>query len=369
MDLQDVVDDLAARVGRPIEVEDRRWRLLAHSAHDAASDADPVRTATILRRQAPPEVAAWLDGLGLDARDGVVDVPANPELDMAARVCAPLRHGTVRLGFLWVLTPDRPLGEAERERVAEAADAARALLWLRRRRVEERGALVDDLLAGGAAGNAARQTLGWSTGAPLVVGVAAGPADELAAGIGRFWPGGAVAVAERAGPAIAIAQLPAGLPPVALATALLQAGAARAATSDPAVDQAGLGAALGQARAALAVLEAVPGGEPAATFSALGAWGVLADLWLRAGRGAPPAVVGTLGEARGGPALVEAAEAFLDAGGDAVEAAAALHVHRATLYRRIERVGELTGLDLRRGEDRLLLHVALRLRRLDALSP
>ena len=30
-DLQEIVDDLEAEIRRPISVEDRRWRLLAHS--------------------------------------------------------------------------------------------------------------------------------------------------------------------------------------------------------------------------------------------------------------------------------------------------------------------------------------------------
>ena len=55
---------------------------------------------------------------------------------------------------------------------------------------------------------------------------------------------------------------------------------------------------------------------------------------------------------------------MLDAGGDVAAAAKALHVHRATLYRRLERVEELTGLDLTNGDDRLYAHLSLRLQRL-----
>ena len=40
-DLQEIVDDLEAEIGRPISVEDRRWRLLAHSAQP--DETDPVR--------------------------------------------------------------------------------------------------------------------------------------------------------------------------------------------------------------------------------------------------------------------------------------------------------------------------------------
>jgi DNA-binding PucR family transcriptional regulator len=43
-------------------------------------------------------------------------------------------------------------------------------------------------------------------------------------------------------------------------------------------------------------------------------------------------------------------------------------MHRATLYRRLERVEEITGLDLEKGDDRLLAHLGLRLHRLNATT-
>ena len=49
-------------------------------------------------------------------------------------------------------------------------------------------------------------------------------------------------------------------------------------------------------------------------------------------------------------------------------AANALSMHRATLYRRLERVEEITGMDLQNGDDRLLAHLGLRLHRLNATA-
>jgi DNA-binding PucR family transcriptional regulator len=43
-------------------------------------------------------------------------------------------------------------------------------------------------------------------------------------------------------------------------------------------------------------------------------------------------------------------------------------MHRATLYRRLKRVEEFTGLDLEDGDDRLLAHLSLRLYRLNATT-
>ena len=66
--------------------------------------------------------------------------------------------------------------------------------------------------------------------------------------------------------------------------------------------------------------------------------------------------------------LAETAEVFLDCAGSASRAAAALQVHRQTLYYRLARIEALTGLDLADGEARLLLHASLKAARL-ALGP
>lgn len=62
--------------------------------------------------------------------------------------------------------------------------------------------------------------------------------------------------------------------------------------------------------------------------------------------------------------LARTAEVFLDRAGQASRTAAELGIHRQTLYYRLGRVQQLTGLDLNDGEDRLLLHMALKQARL-----
>ncbi|GAA2631574.1 helix-turn-helix domain-containing protein [Streptomyces axinellae] len=120
--------------------------------------------------------------------------------------------------------------------------------------------------------------------------------------------------------------------------------------------------ALAAARAARA--ESLPGAL--AEWDAIGPYRMLARL-----RGAP----GTHAAAAPDPVvrellrpahreLARTAEVFLDCAGQAGRTAAALGVHRQTLYYRLSRVERLTGLDLDEGEDRLLLHMALKAARL-----
>ncbi len=61
-------------------------------------------------------------------------------------------------------------------------------------------------------------------------------------------------------------------------------------------------------------------------------------------------------------------ETYLDHAGDVKSTAAELWLHRTTLYYRLRRIEEVAGVDLNRGEDRLLCHVALRLSRLQRLA-
>jgi sugar diacid utilization regulator len=62
--------------------------------------------------------------------------------------------------------------------------------------------------------------------------------------------------------------------------------------------------------------------------------------------------------------LVLTLETYLDHAGDVKSTAAELWLHRTSLYYRLRRIEEVAGVDLNRGEDRLLCHVALRLARL-----
>ncbi|MFV2121540.1 helix-turn-helix domain-containing protein, partial [Streptomyces sp. Act-28] len=99
---------------------------------------------------------------------------------------------------------------------------------------------------------------------------------------------------------------------------------------------------------------------PVAPWASVGPYRMLTALPV--GAAEDPAVRPLLGRAHIG--LARTAEVFLDHAGQAGRAAAALGVHRQTLYYRLSRIEQLTGLDLDSGEDRLLLHMALKARRL-----
>jgi hypothetical protein len=380
-DVQDLVDDLADALGRPVALEDRRWRLLAFSAHTELEDR--VRQASILARAAPPDVVAWLDTLDLEHADEVVDTPENAAIGMGPRTCAPVRHEGALLGFLWVIPGPVPLDLGQRATLVTTAREAGSALWAQRagggqahaRIAALLGELLDDpdpAVRARAAGElAVRQ--GWSLSraraTPYAVALAE-PADgggeaaaEVAERARRRWQADDLVWRVRGAVATVVAHGGKGTADT-LAHALVDAGAPHAVASAPFDELAAAREALGAAAAGLIAVQHVPALGPAASVEALGSWVFAARLWDASGRPAQPAPLPALLRARSGPELARALEATLDAAGDVAAAARELHVHRATLYRRLARAEELTGLALSRGDDRLRVHLALRMWRL-----
>jgi hypothetical protein len=318
--MQELADALAERLGAPVAIEDRRYRMLAYSAH--AEAPDPVRLASILTREAPADLAAWLDANGLPGADGPVRLAPPPQLGMGPRVAVPIPG---RLGYVW-LVDDGRVGEDALAAAAETASAAAAAIRARREAERTERALVADLLRGDP--DAARRLRERGLRGPVRV---------------------------VAGPDLAHRRLVTG------ERAALFAG------SDEELEALGLalGASaprerLQDAPAALREAElaaALRGRGRVVRWEALGPLQLLAPL---AGAPMPEALARLLPH----PELVETLEAYLDRAGDAQAAAAGLFIHRTTLYHRLRRIERIAGVDLHDGDDRLLLHMALRLRAL-----
>ena len=67
--------------------------------------------------------------------------------------------------------------------------------------------------------------------------------------------------------------------------------------------------------------------------------------------------------------LVRTLSEFFTANGNLAKAAQELDVHRNTLVYRLERIAELTELDLDDSDNRLILHLALKTQRVLATIP
>jgi DNA-binding PucR family transcriptional regulator len=366
-DLQELVDEVSRVLAAPATLEDAEFTLLAFCAHDdsAAGAMDAVRTRSILTRGSPPATRQWFEEFGIASADGPLRTPADDVAGILTRLVLPVRHAGRTRGYLWLLDGGRIDPEATDDpALARAVDLAATAgrLLADRADDDDLGRPLAEALTGRAgARSAAARLLGSALGeqtAQVVVALAAGP-DGLPPG----WPlpaAGAVAAVIDDGP-VAV------LLPLLTATDLRPAGALTAASlarlpsgSTAGVSQVRRGTAelpeqWREARAAARVAAAVPNLSPVAHWAELGAWRLVTDL-----SGPDPAVVPLLTDAL----LTETAEVFLDCGASASRAAKTLRVHRQTLYYRLARISELTGLDLADGDARLLLHASLRAARL-----
>ncbi|MFD6763080.1 PucR family transcriptional regulator [Streptomyces roseolus] len=367
-DYQDLVDEISALLGAPATLENRDFGLIAFGAHDSDDDSamDPVRTRSILTRRSTPAVRAWFEGFGITRAEGPVRIPASPDAGVFRdRICLPVRHRGVVLGYVWLL--DAEPGPT-RERLAAAVEVAARI----------GGLLADEERAGAdlsrefaAALTAGR---GWqSEMAVAALRAAMGPSADGVHAVVCVTPWQGDAPSVRAVPgAAAVAALPDAaslallvrlrtaedLSPARSAAERLRGGAP-AGIATPRRRLTELPAAWREASTAARAATAQPRLGPVAQWAGIGPYRLLAALYHPE---VDPVVAPLLAPAHA--ELARTAEAYLDHAGQAGRTAAALGIHRQTLYYRLSRVEQLTGLDLDDGEDRLLLHMSLKSARL-----
>ncbi|PRH79608.1 PucR family transcriptional regulator [Streptomyces solincola] len=386
-DYQDLVDEISALLGAPATLEDRDFGLIAFGAHDSDDDTamDPVRTRSILTRKSTPAVRAWFEQFGIARATGPVRIPAAPEAGVFRdRLCLPVRHRGIVLGYVWLLDADP--GPAP-DRLASAMEVAARI----------GGLLAGEERAGADLSRELRAVLtagrGWQyDGALAALGAALGPDAEGVYALLCLapWPSGDAPSARLAPGTAALCTLPRPWLPDGGATVLaalvrlrtpdspgpaltaaerLRAAPVRtepaaaepvAGVAEPSRGLAGLAHSWRQAAAASRAALAEPRLGPVAQWAALGPYRLLTALPATAAD--DPAVRELLAPSH--TELARTAEEFLDHAGQAGRTAAALGIHRQTLYYRLSRVEQLTGLDLDDGEHRLLLHMALKAARL-----
>ncbi len=403
-ELQIITDSLAQRIRRPVNFDDPEMRLLTHSVQ--AGDIDSGRLATILQRRVPEKVIAWVRSLRVADATGLVRLPANPELGTLARICVPIRwHGTL-LGYLWVIDADSSLTAEDLDVVNSSAEAAGSILYRESLREQlERGRereLLRDLLSdapdfrryaadelvkedlfveGITAVLVARPVLAentiWDDDLQLVV-------MECLDQLRRSRPPRRSLQLVRPDQAVFVlspADRKRGSEEVqALGRRLYAMMMDRASTLGLKGLLVGIGEqqhslqevvrSYHQALQAARVAESVAAFGPVVEWSRLGIYQLLSQFPMeRITSDALPLGLVTLLKHSRRAWLVETLERYLDNGGDAQATANDLALHRASLYYRLQKIEEIASVDLRRGEDRLILHLGLKLARLAGILP
>jgi PucR-like helix-turn-helix protein/diguanylate cyclase with GGDEF domain len=357
--VQQIADRLAARLSRPVLVEDPLQRVVAYSDQDGPLDA-------LLRRRTAPEVRDWLRSLGVFSARSPMRTPAAPELGFQPRVCVPARCRDHLLGFLWLSDIDGSMTDAQ---IAVALDAATQIalalfhegLVARLSAQREREA-VACLLAGDPSSaqllmDADCFPRGTSVTVHVVTSSSAGVLEQGLLLLRRRLGGRAPLHLVRADHGVLLAADP-GITSADLLSAF--DAAVTVGTGRPRPDLSQAGDSYTEALEAASIAARIPDRGPVASWSDLGVYRWLAR--LPAGPSDAHPGLGPLLAAD--PDLVLTLETYLDNAGSAGAVAARLGLHRSTLYHRLHRIETLTGANLSNGEDRLALHLGLKLARL-----
>ncbi|MBW3601729.1 MAG: helix-turn-helix domain-containing protein [Actinobacteria bacterium] len=394
--LQGIVDALAQELDLPVVLEDADQQPVVHSPHYGLTDK--IRRDTIMRHATGEKVVDYFRHYDLPARADPFVVPGDPGAEVLPRLCIPVRHHDVALGYAWVLLPGGDATDDQLAAAGEAQEALRHTMRLEQQARAHEAEMVDDLVSA----DPDRRLRGLvnlevksAFDAPrrCVALVCAGPgwraASARRAFVSQRWvpdptsqlrgastdEGVAVVAVDATppgGPHPRTSErledqlsMPLDLPRIGRAVDELRRladdaevviGVGPTVAAPSAVHQS-------YRRARLATRVALRTGRhrPVATWAALGVYRYLTQMPREAlADGVDPRL---LHLAENAPEIAGTLEVYLDHAAAIGEVADALHIHRSTLYYRLEKVAEV-GIDLHSGHDRATMQAgfaALRL--------
>ncbi|MDA3647865.1 helix-turn-helix domain-containing protein [Saccharopolyspora indica] len=387
-DLQRVVDALAEKIGRSVAINDPSVHLKCASRH--FGDEDEVRVHAVLQREGASAVIGHMLAQGITGWTGPGVIPARPDLHMRARLCRPIRCRSELLGLLMVIDPES-LAEADTAAIEDSAAAIAALLYRDfvaedAQRVAGEAAVLELLCGTAERRTAAQRALGrqgWlRNGHHATVSVADVVAPEKenahvevalrvaleAVARNRFTE---FALAVEGNRGFLLQSAPAPKEHLRDQGAVV-AKQVREVLGESARCAVGIGttadglaeAWISREQAATAARSArmLPDAADVVLWEELGVYATLLE--IPEDRLTPlllPAALTRLIANDPHGRLVRTLAVYLDNAGSGPDAAAALHIHRTSLYYRLHQIEQITGLSLSNGDDRLALHLGVRL--------
>jgi purine catabolism regulator len=381
-DLKDLAERMAGLLGQSISIENDRFEILA-SANVAP--VDEARRFTVSKGRTDPRLVRALEERGTlaEIRQTLhpVFIPAMPDVGLELeRILAPIVvHGDI-YGYVWVIAHDRPLNDLDGMAITSGATIA-AVMMLHQESVQSaeaslKGSLLSQLIQGDAGREAVLtdQALryGIDLTQPYVMLVVEQPdrgsqkllqtyrrVNRLAAV--RDWR---AVVGQFAGQVVLLARFDEDIPAMVETIRQEIGQGARIGVSGAYRGAESVGLAHQQCQEALLITGRLGETRTAAYFNELGYLHAL----YRAGAGSlegnpyVPLARRLLQEDQ--TELFKTLEAYVDAGGNGVQTAEALDIHRSTLNYRLERVKEICAVDLSDPQVRMNFQVAIKLLRL-----
>ncbi len=391
MDLDEATQAVAEQLDRDVVVFDTELNLIAFSAH--REDVDRGRLAIILTRRATPRAMKMISEAR--AKDSPTPVVLPRSGGVNARVLVPLRYQDRLYGYLSFSIADTETESVVRsntELLDQVAARIGSLLALREHSQREEATLQHRLLTR-LVGDDPEQRA--EAAAALVEDGVLAPSDEYVvvsiatrAAADREPSQAALTLQDCIRVVTRMSRFPAAGTVVDAHGVIVLPGRADAELLERILREgfgerivAGVGGtravltevhdSLREARIARDAIERLPGFSGlVAQWDLLGLDRVLVQLPLSGLRmeDLPPSVVRLL-HARSAIDLATTLECYLRCGGSIGEAAQMLHIHRSTLYYRLDKIRELTGENLTDGLVRSDLHTGLRIARLAGFWP
>jgi purine catabolism regulator len=397
-DLKQLAETLASLVGQSISIENERFEALA--AHNIAA-FDEARRYTLSEGRTDPRLVRALNERGVLERIKrtlrPVHIPQMPDVGLEMeRILAPIVvHGEI-YGYVWIIADDRPLSDLDRMAIESGATIA-ALMMLYQEAAQNaeaslKGGLLSQLIQGGNGREAvlSDQALryGLNLDAPFAMLLI-----ELVEGIVKDGRGSQkllqlyrrvnrlasmhnwqAVVGQFAGQVIVLAQANSNLSEIANAIHAQSSvdqspiGSVRIGISATHRGAGRVSLAHQQCRDALHIAarldDEISGKRETVYFDDLGYLHALYRSGAESLNSNPyvPILRRLLHE--NGADLFHTLEVYLDAGGNSVQTAEILHVHRSTLNYRLARIAEVLDARLNDPAARTNLQIALKLLRL-----
>jgi hypothetical protein len=389
--VQLIVDVLARAVNRAVLLDDASLTPISYSRQ--LGQLDDVRTHSVLQRGTPSEIRAELAAMGIATAAEAFWTPAVPEKNMMPRFCVPVCSPGDRFAYLWVLDPDKSLSEQGQQLARQAGQELEVILD--RRNAGLRAAesvnqvMVGRLLACDTVAAVEEllpelQEMGIAQPDSLVsvfafTTDAAGPRSPVertmalrlrlaTTATSHNWltlagrPHAIVAVSKSGAP-VDTAHLPAAVVRAVEHCYGQRPGIGWSGVASPISEAA---QAFQHARLAMGLSRIGVTDDDVVDWTVLGSWRALALLVDNySDRPADlvplihPGIVDLVGKGR--EDLIHTLDVYLALGGDARKTADTLHLHRSTLYYRLEKITEAVGGDLGDGEARFGLMLGIRL--------
>ncbi|GAB4503931.1 MAG: PucR family transcriptional regulator [Anaerolineales bacterium] len=376
--LPELARTLAELVERAVTIESPDFQLLAYAEW---GQSDPAREESISQMRTPPALIAELERRGdlaqLRAARQPIQVAPMPEAGMIMeRIIAPIVVGSEVYGYTWLIADQRPLGELDRMAIESAATIA-ALIMLRERTIQEtenrlRGDFLVRLLQGSFEEGRALLYQGEQFNLDFhqphrILVIGKGPActatpSELmrqllpcAAGykalMGPFGSDIVAVVEQRTANVHALARKFAAIHPD------LWVGIGQVVE-----DPLSLRVSYDQAREAMEIARHVKHAQHIVSFETLGYLHLLYHAPVEdASYDIFSQKIQHLASLGRGQELLATLETYLLHGGNALETARQLHIHRSTLLYRLKRIADLCDLDLSDPQVRINLQISIQL--------